>query len=734
MRTALAVMALWALLGPGARPDSVARAEVPSRPAKVAPEIRWRAWGPDALRESRKARRPLLLFITTPWCHLCRVMEATTFADAGVRALVDATVIPVRLDGERRPDLNERYNLGGWPTTIYLIENGEPLLYPREEETQPGAPPGAPGKILIAKVGSTFLATGDLKALLLATAKYFRENRQGLEKLYARIETVREGEERPAGDLVAPDAAAAKAQAKKIADALYADFDPERGGFADAPLFSEKFPFPEGLEFAMARGAAGDARFGVAAEAIVRALLRGALHDRLRGGFHRYSASRDWMEPHFEKLLGVNAALLHALAQATALPEAGEEARVAAGETLDWMRATLAIPGSPLLASGQDAQTTRSEGRFVEGAYYTWTRAELDRALSAMPEGDRRIVRAAFGLSEPVEPGTQADRRPLFLAQDEADLAARLAVPPARVRAALARGRALLVRARAEGRAPEVFRTAYTDANAQAASALFAAGAALGRADADAMALAITERLWKKRWVKDRGLRHEAGQGGVPAGGLLRDHVAMLTALLDAYEATGERAHLSRAASVAAVMEKRFLDARRGIYLDVAPARPGPGVPRPLTRGRAIVDENAAAALALLRLADHTGRLEPRARAGTLLAWCDTQAASYGRFAARLGLALERIHRPPLTLAVWARPGDPARTRLLTAARAPLNRATIVRPLDPAKEAATLSKLGAQTAPETSILVCRDHRCAAPIRPGGDLRAAVRRAAASFAP
>ncbi len=719
--------------------QAVAAPPTPSAP------VAWRPFGPEAMRSARAAGRPILLFVTTPWCHLCRVMDETAFADPDVRRLVAEGFLPARLDGERRPDLNERYNLGGWPTAIFLVDDGEPLLYPREDARPADAAPDGTGAIAIAKVGSTFLSTGELKALLLATGRYFRENRPSLRTLSAKIAAVRaEEERRPIPDLVAPDAAAAEAASSKIAGALRADFDPKFGGFGDPPEFSEKFPFPEGIAFALARASRGDARFRSIVEATIAGLTRGALRDPLAGGFHRFSASRDWSEPHMEKLLAVNATILDTLSQTSAAGIARGDAAPAAAETLAWMRRTLAIPGSPLLASAQDSGTTRRGAAFEEGVAYTWTRAEIEAALAPMTPGDRAMVMAHFGFgSAPAGEGASV-RRPPRLTADVRTIATRMKTRPDAVEAALEKGTSLLRAAAAARKQPEVFRTPYTDANAQAVSAFLAAAGALGKPDADGAAIAILSTLWRERWVEGTGLRHEAGAGGVPAGGLLRDHLAMLAACLDAYEATGNSAWLDRAEAIAGIMEKRFLDARHGTYLDIAPRSPGPDVPSPLTRGRAVLAENAVAALALTRLAVHRDALAHRARAGTLLAWCLTQTEAYGRHAAEVGIALERIRQPPLAILLWAGPGTPARKAMLLAARGVYDPGRVILPLDPARDAAALGRFGAAVPPDPSVLVCRPRGasapektptgCAAPIRPGGDLAVAIRGAAATLAP
>ena len=52
-------------------------------------------------------------------------MDRTTYADPEVAALVRDRFVAVRVDTDRRPDINERYNLGGWPTTAFLTADGD---------------------------------------------------------------------------------------------------------------------------------------------------------------------------------------------------------------------------------------------------------------------------------------------------------------------------------------------------------------------------------------------------------------------------------------------------------------------------------------------------------------------------------------------------------------------------------------------------------------------------------
>src|SRR5579871_2986360 len=92
--------------------------------ANRANEIAWSSWGPEAFERARAQDKPILLAISAVWCHWCHVMDETSYSDPGVIATINERYVPVRVDNDRRPDVNARYNMGGWPTTAFLAPDG----------------------------------------------------------------------------------------------------------------------------------------------------------------------------------------------------------------------------------------------------------------------------------------------------------------------------------------------------------------------------------------------------------------------------------------------------------------------------------------------------------------------------------------------------------------------------------------------------------------------------------
>jgi uncharacterized protein len=246
--------------------------------------IEWLPWGADAFARAARERKPVLLSITAAWCAACHEMDRTTYADPAVAALVGDRFIPVRVDTDRRPDINERYNLGGWPTTAFLTSDGQILT------------------------GGTYVPVERMPGVLERVAS-----------AASNLTTPgpAEGGDRgpslaDAGDEV--DGAGGQTIGMLV-DAIFSTFDEEHGGFGIEPKFPHAAPLA--LAMALYRNTE-DPRWQSIVERTLDAMFDGGLWDAERGGFYRYAGTRDWKLPHRERLLNTNASLLAAYAEAAA--------------------------------------------------------------------------------------------------------------------------------------------------------------------------------------------------------------------------------------------------------------------------------------------------------------------------------------------------------------------------------------------------------------------------------
>ena len=294
-------------------PDSLFRFS--PRPNR-AHEIQWRPWGADAFHEAQTQDKPILLSISAVWCHWCHVMDETTYSDPRIIQRINERLLPVRVDNDQRPDVNMRYNMGGWPTTAILTPAGEIIT------------------------GGTYVPPDQMIALLDQVEQYWEQNRSSIGNQLTEPTL-------PAlADTPTPD----HAILEEIIEAVRQQFDRAYGGIGVMP----KFPQPDVWELLLSHfTATGDGSLAGMAVRTLDAMAGSNVYDQTAGGFFRYSTTREWTIPHFEKMLEDNADLAHLYLRA--FQTLGDEAyRQIADHLLGW--ANRALMGDDGLWGGsQDA-------------------------------------------------------------------------------------------------------------------------------------------------------------------------------------------------------------------------------------------------------------------------------------------------------------------------------------------------------------------------------------------
>jgi len=306
-----------------------------------ASEIHWHPWSKEAFDEATRTGKPILLSISAVWCHWCHVMDETTYSHPSVIELINREYVPVRVDNDVRPDVNQRYNMGGWPTTAFLTPSGDILT------------------------GATYLPPDQMASALLRIASYQHQNKT---EIATRVLEARKraasGVARSAGEL-------RPGLVDEILDAVKAAYDPEYGGFGGAPKFPQTDAILLLLEQSTVRS---DAELTGMAVHTLEQMASGGTYDHVEGGFFRYSTTQDWSVPHFEKMLEDHAALVQALALA-GMPDVLET-------TTGYLDRVLRDPKTGLYAGSQDA----------DEHYYSLDAEE--RRSTAAPYVDRRVYTA----------------------------------------------------------------------------------------------------------------------------------------------------------------------------------------------------------------------------------------------------------------------------------------------------------------------------------------------------
>ncbi len=296
--------------------------------------IRWRHYEPATIASAARDDRPVLMVITAPWCQFCRELMATSFADPDVARIVEASFVPIHVDAERRPDVNQRFGTGAWPTIAWLTPDGE----------------------LIAQ--DNFLDAAALRSRLERVRDAWQADGQDIRRrigeLWARSA---EGGGPERGKL-------RREMVDDITAAIYDKLDHRHGGFGDGI----KFPHPEAIDFALVQvQKRDDERMRQVVTLTLDRMMESPLHDVVDGGFFRFSRTPDWHSPNYEKLLDQNALVLRAYLEAHQV--FGNEAyRRTAEGVARWMLDVMRDPHSGAFAGSQDGESDYFVGDAAERA------------------------------------------------------------------------------------------------------------------------------------------------------------------------------------------------------------------------------------------------------------------------------------------------------------------------------------------------------------------------------
>ena len=545
--------------------------------------IDWREWGEDAFAEAKAADKPILLDIGAVWCHWCHVMDTGipgdpvhtgTYSDPAVLERIAKSFIPIKVDNDRRPDINARYNMGGWPTTAFLTPDGDTLY------------------------GETYVDPARMVGLLDYMASVYADNKDQI-----AAQTAEMREQRAKSEALTPSELDLNTTAN-VLKSIAGQFDSIYGGFGTQP----KFPHPDALRLVLEEYArTQDPTLREIAEKTLHGMADSGMYDQFAGGFFRYSTTRDWSVPHFEKMLEDNAQLTSVYCLASQVlddPYYLEIVKTAQ----NWLLTDMRDPDTGAFAGSQDADT--------EEAYYGQPLSV--RATLPTPFIDRTVY---------------TNWNALMVS-------------------------ALVARYRITGE-PEILEAAckayeFLDRELSALEDPDLLGLVGGVEDGSLLQYTISYHF------------HTDGQAQGRAG-LLTDQVDFINASLDLYEVTGE-VNYNLVAYEAADYVLHFLeDKDNGGFFDLPVI---PNAIGELAQPKKEISENANAALALIRLSGMGFSDPPRFRqaAERALKLFTDKYADYGYFSASYARAVEAATAPGLHITIVSDEKNPETRALQSAA------------------------------------------------------------------
>jgi uncharacterized protein YyaL (SSP411 family) len=304
-------------------------------------KITWSDWTDEAFQRAKSENKPVLLDISAVWCHWCHRLDQDTYSVPDVAEYIETHFIPIRVDTDKRPDINRRYNMGGWPTTAFLTPDGRVIG------------------------GGTYFPPEQMRQVL-RDIHAFWERSQGQPSPPELA--LPEPESIPPGEL-------SPSIIEDVLGEIANNFDAIYGGFGSQP----KFPNTEAHELSLLKyHYSGNREFLRIVTLTLRTVGTSGVYDKEAGGFFRYSTLRDWSIPHFEKMCEDNAKWLQLFLHAYEATEEGFYANIAKG-IIEYVNTWLSDRENGCFYGSQDA----------DEEYYRHSKAE--RSSLSTPYVDRNI-------------------------------------------------------------------------------------------------------------------------------------------------------------------------------------------------------------------------------------------------------------------------------------------------------------------------------------------------------
>ena len=586
--------------------------------------VDWYAWGPEARERAATEDKLILLSIGYSACHWCHVMEHESFENPSIAKVMNESFVNVKVDREERPDLDQIYmsavqimtGSGGWPLTIFLLPNGEPIFggtyFPPEDRYN------RPGFLRVLQTIAEAYRTR--RAEIMENAKSLREH------------------------LIRPTFR--KAQEEKIdadlLDTAYrtiaSRFDSREGGFGSAP----KFPPSMSVDFLLRYSdRTGSEQALHMATLTLDKMAYGGMYDQVGGGFHRYSTDDRWLVPHFEKMLYDNALLVRAYVDAHRVTEKPLYKRIAE-ETLDFVVREMRSANGAFYST-QDAD---SEG--IEGKFYVWSLKEFSEVTGA----DADLVAKYVGVTEH---GNFEEQNILNVSR-ELELFSKLErIPVQELETKIEATKKKLYRARENRVRPGRDEKVLTDWNGLMLRAFAEAAGHFNRDDYRRVAESNADFILTTMWDGARVL-HSFKDGRARFNGYLDDYANLADALFALYELTFDYKWLESATQITDRMIQSFWDPNDGGFYFT-----GGNHESLITRPKDFFDNatpsgNSVAADVLLRLAAVTGRNDYREKAEQIIHTAARLLRQYASGFGRMLAAVDFYAGPSKEIAIVGAP------------------------------------------------------------------------------
>ncbi|MDP3313112.1 thioredoxin domain-containing protein [Lutibacter sp.] len=499
--------------------------------------VNWYAWNKETLELAKKENKLILISIGYSSCHWCHVMEHESFENEEVAAIMNEHFINIKIDREERPDIDQIYmnavqlmtGSGGWPLNCVALPDGRPFW------------------------GGTYFPKENWISALQQLSKLYSETP---EKAIEYAEKLTEGIKN--SDLIElnkNEVIYKISHLKSSVDNWKKNIDPELGGRKGSP----KFPMPNNYQFLLRYGVqANDGEILNYVNTSLTKMALGGINDHIGGGFARYSVDAKWHIPHFEKMLYDNGQLVSLYAEAYQATK-NELYKKTVYQTLEFIERELTTNEGAFYSS-LDADSKTKEGKLVEGAYYVWTKPELERILGS----DFRIFSDFYNVNE--YGYWEHDNYVLIRKNNTYEISKKHGISIVDLDKKVTNWRNKLLKERIKKDKPRLDDKSLTSWNALMLKGYIDAYTVFGDKHFLDVAIKNATFIYSKQLQEGGNLNHTYKNGKSTINGYLEDYATVVDAYISLYEATLNEKWLNTAKQLTDYVFDHFYDTKSSMF------------------------------------------------------------------------------------------------------------------------------------------------------------------------
>ena len=493
--------------------------------------VNWHAWNKETLELAKKENKLLLISIGYAACHWCHVMEHESFEDSTVAAIMNEHFINVKVDREERPDVDQIYmsavqlitGRGGWPLNAVALPDGRPFW------------------------GGTYFPKDSWMKVLTQISDLYKNDPAKVEE---HAQKLTEGIQQ--SDLITLKTDAANFTVDELQSAVQKwlpSMDIKNGGRMGAP----KFPMPNNIQFLLRYGIQkNDTMINNYVNTTLTKMAYGGINDQIGGGFARYSVDDHWHIPHFEKMLYDNAQLISLYSNAY-LATKNPLYKQVVFETTQFIEREL-YNETGAFYSSLDADSLTADQELEEGAFYVWTKEELQKIIKSDFELFSKYYNVSlFGKWE-------KDKYNLIRNASDKDFAKKNNISEENLSKKIIQWKKILLKEREKRNRPRLDDKTLTSWNALMLKAYVNAYTVFNEEHFLKIALKNAYFISHKQGKEDGGLYRNFKNGKSNIEAYLEDYATTIDAFISLYEATFDENWLIQAKQLTDYCFDHFYD------------------------------------------------------------------------------------------------------------------------------------------------------------------------------